>query len=186
MAANEQPSSAASSASPSFILGVGQSESDLYSNINKAGGERGDSGVDLRIPETVSIPPIHETDGMPHILNLRVRARHLSVDGKYVAYMLVPRSSIGKTPLGLANSIGIIDAGYTGELKVAIRNHSNAAWRLVRGESLFQLVRADLAPSTVSIVGAESEEFVGTKRGAGGFGSTGAAGAGIGSEVDKK
>ena len=42
------------------------------------------------------------------------------------SYMLVPRSSISKTPLRMANSIGIIDAGYRGEIMAAVDNISKA------------------------------------------------------------
>jgi len=39
---------------------------------------------------------------------------------------IVPRSSISKLPLSMANSIGIIDNNYTGELIVPVRvHHSN-------------------------------------------------------------
>ena len=40
------------------------------------------------------------------------------------SYYLVPRSSISNTPFIMANSIGIIDAGYRGFIKAKIRNCS--------------------------------------------------------------
>jgi hypothetical protein len=96
--------------------------------------------------------------------------------------MVVPRSSISKTPLELANSIGIIDRGYTGTLKVAVRNHSAWVVHLEAGTSLFQLVRPDLEPAIVKVVGEEHEAFRAgaSLRGEGGFGSTGASGDGAG------
>ncbi len=36
---------------------------------------------------------------------------------------IVPRSSISKLPLTMANNVGIIDQGYTGEILVAVRVH---------------------------------------------------------------
>ena len=36
--------------------------------------------------------------------------------GSSVSWLLMPRSSISKTPLRLCNSIGLIDAGYRGEV----------------------------------------------------------------------
>ena len=38
---------------------------------------------------------------------------------KNIGYYLYPRSSISKTPLILANSVGIIDSGYRGNIKAA-------------------------------------------------------------------
>jgi len=38
-------------------------------------------------------------------------------------FEVVPRSSISKLPLSMANSIGVIDEHYTGEVLVAIRVH---------------------------------------------------------------
>ena len=61
----------------------------------------GDAGLDLYILENITIEP-GET-----------KAIHLGVacepeDGR--AYFMIPRSSISKTPLRMANSIGLIDA----------------------------------------------------------------------------
>ena len=36
-------------------------------------------------------------------------------------FEIVPRSSISKLPLGMANSVGIIDQSYTGELLIPVR-----------------------------------------------------------------
>ncbi len=38
-------------------------------------------------------------------------------------FELFPRSSISKLPLSLANSVGVIDESYTGEVLVAVRVH---------------------------------------------------------------
>ena len=98
------------------------------------------------------------------------------------AYRLAPRSSISKTPLMLANSEGIIDLGYRGPLIAAVRNVSGEAYTIEAGAALFQLVSADLAPSEYEVLSPDdprTAEYFGagaTERGAGGFGSTGAAG----------
>ena len=163
---------------------------DLYSEIKTPGGEKGDSGVDLRFAQDVVIPPMSANDGRATVVGFQVRARvliseiyvrphtggiHIGSDYA-VAYMVTPRSSIAKTPLSLANSVGIIDAGYTGELKVGLRNHSASPYTIVRGTSLFQIVAADLSPMRVEVVEPGSLYFAETVRGAGGFGSTGAEG----------
>ena len=82
-------------------------------------------------------------------------------------YMLVPRSSISRTPLRLANSIGIIDPDYRGEIQARVDNLSSEDFTITG--SLFQLVWGDLTPMEVEFV----DSLPGTVRGAGGFGSTG-------------
>jgi dUTP pyrophosphatase len=163
------------SATPHFVLQPDDSALDLYVDIPFAGGANGDSGTDLRFPHDLVIPPMGD-DGLPTVVNLLVRGRCF-VDGVPVPYQIVPRSSIGKTPLTLANSVGTIDRGYIGHLKVAVRNHSTREWPVARGSSLFQLVRPDLVPATALITAEGSAAFAPTARGAGGFGSTGASGA---------
>ena len=81
---------------------------------------------------------------------------------------IVPRSSISKTGLWLANSIGTIDPDYTGELVVRFKWIPGTK-KYKKGDRIAQLilevkVEADLE---------EVEDLVETERGAGGFGSTG-------------
>jgi len=88
--------------------------------------------------------------------------------GLFRAYWLLPRSSISKTPLRLANSVGLIDAGYRGPIMAACDGNYN----VTENERLFQLASPDLLPwDEVRIV----SEIPGgpTVRGEGGFGSTG-------------
>jgi len=148
------------------------------------------SGVDLRFAKEVIIPPMGD-DGLPTLVGLGVRARFsagyatfcVGADNsmKWEAFTIMPRSSICKTPLSLANSVGLIDADYTGELKVALRNHSKLPYIIAAGTSLFQAVAPSLAPiRTISVTDQEDIDLVfeKTARGAGGFGSTGATGSG--------
>ena len=90
-----------------------------------------------------------------------------SVDGK--GYFLFPRSSISKTPLRMANSIGLIDGGYRGEIMASCDNIKDHVYRVNKGQRLFQLVAFDSSPITYSI----KEELTETSRGKDGFGSTG-------------
>lgn len=86
------------------------------------------------------------------------------------SYWLLPRSSISKTNLRMANSMGLIDLGYRGEL-MAVVDHikPNAeAQELKVGDRLFQLALPSLNQITAIVV-----DFISpTSRGAGGFGST--------------
>ena len=85
-------------------------------------------------------------------------------------YMLVPRSSITKTPLRLSNSVGIIDPSYRGEIQARVDNLSSEPF-VIEGTSLFQLIWGDLSPMSVRFV----SELSTTERGSGGFGSTNSA-----------
>lgn len=92
--------------------------------------------------------------------------------GMFRAYWMSPRSSISKSPLRLANSMGLIDAGYRGVLLAAVDVLGSKDVAVHEGDRYFQIVTPDLLPwADIQIV----EEIPGgeTLRGAGGFGSTG-------------
>ena len=165
-----------STMAPHFLVADSPESRGLYNDIAMPGGPRGDSGIDLRFAEDILISPMSLVQGMPCIVDLKVRVRCIA-NGEFAPFQILPRSSIGKTPLGFANNVGVIDRGYQGSLKVALRNYSNEDWLCRRGDALFQLVRPDLAPALVTVVGEDHPAFVeATERGAGGFGSTGVAG----------
>ena len=128
-----------------------------YGKYNKPG----DSGLDLPAVATVTIGP-----GEMTFIEFGISAA--TAEGK--SYFLMPRSSIIKTPLRMANSIGLIDAGYRGPIKAPVDNISSEPYTVEAGTRLFQLVAAGLEPITFEFV----DELDETERGAGGFGSTGA------------
>lgn len=84
------------------------------------------------------------------------------------SYYMLPRSSISGTPLRLANSIGLIDSGYTGELIAKVDNVGATDYTVAAGTRLFQIALPTLEPFTFQIVSKLDE----TARGSGGFGST--------------
>ena len=83
------------------------------------------------------------------------------------AFYLYPRSSISSTPLRLANSVGIIDSGYRGEIKACF--DCAEPYTLKKHQRVVQLCTPTLEPMYVLVVNALST----TERGSGGFGSTG-------------
>lgn len=83
--------------------------------------------------------------------------------------LLVPRSSMSKTPLRCANSVGIIDADYRGELSIVYENVSCNEYTIFRGDRIAQLIIIPVAMVDVLEVDTLSE----TERGDGGYGSTG-------------
>jgi dUTP pyrophosphatase len=84
-------------------------------------------------------------------------------------FFLMPRSSIYKSGLMMANSAGVIDKSYRGELKAPVwsmTGHSHVS----KGERWFQIVAPDMGwIRNVRLVDSLPE----TNRGDGGFGSTG-------------
>jgi dUTPase len=100
-------------------------------------------------------------------------------------FYLYPRSSITKTRMRLANSVGIIDAGYRGDIIAAIDTigffGSTDIWHIWKEtlspikkyDRYFQLCAPDLSPFLVHIVETEGDLSPPTDRGTGGFGSTG-------------
>ena len=69
----------------------------------------------------------------------------------------------------MSNSIGLIDAGYRGEIMAMCDNIKTYSYIIEKGQRLFQLVATDSSPIHYELV----EELEMTTRGAGGFGSTG-------------
>ena len=86
-------------------------------------------------------------------------------------YYLHPRSSLAKSPLRLANSTGIIDSAYRGNIKAMFDVLSN--YQFDKHTRQIQLCAPGLIPILVYIVDDERELGEPTSRGDGGFGSTG-------------
>ena len=120
----------------------------------------GDAGLDLYVIQDIQFEPM-ETK----LIKLGISCE--PKDGK--AYYLLPRSSISKTPLRMSNSIGLIDAGYRGEIMASCDNIKDFSYIVKKGQRLFQLVACDSSPISYNI----KEELTATSRGEDGFGSTG-------------
>ena len=141
---------------------------DLLDNMMLTTRHKGDAGVDLYCAKDVIIPAHNQA-----VLEFGVRCRMLDENTQeYISYLLVPRSSISKTPLRMSNSVGIIDAGYRGTIMAYVDNIGSTPYVVKKGDRLFQIVHPTLVPLTVGIV----DTLDTTSRGEGGFGSTGSAG----------
>jgi len=120
----------------------------------------GDAGIDLFVTEDQTIEAGETTR-----IHLCIACE--TVDNK--PYLLMPRSSISKTPLRQCNSVGLIDGGYRGEIMAAVDNIKTEPYTIEKGQRLFQLVAMDGSPIHFELV----DELTETTRGEGGFGSTG-------------
>ena len=141
-----------------FIKAIHPRAKEYYKNHGHF--HRGDAGLDLYIIENILFMP-----GETKTIKLGIICE--PADGN--AYYLLPRSSISKTPLRMANSIGLIDGGYRGEIMAVCDNIKNIEYKLNRGQRLFQVVSANSSPIEYEI----RDELTTTTRGDGGFGSTG-------------
>lgn len=131
-----------------------------------------DSGFDLHLPETCRLLNMN-----PMMYSCDMKVKAAMYEGvQPVGYYMYPRSSISKTPLRLANSVGIIDSGYRGNLgaKFDVNTHQTG-WESEEYHRLLQICSGTLKPFRVVIVDTVEElnKYGDTERGEGGFGSTG-------------
>ena len=81
-----------------------------------------------------------------------------------------PRSGLAaKSQISVLNTPGTIDADYRGELKVILINLSDKVFVVEKGLRIAQMVLCPVIKATLR----EVTELENTKRGSGGFGSTG-------------
>ena len=120
----------------------------------------GDAGLDLFVINEQTI-----SAGETTLIHLQIACENT----ENRPYLLMSRSSIGKTSLRLANAVGLIDAGYRGEIMAVVDNIKKEDYTVEPGQRLFQLVAMDGSPIYFELV----EELSDTSRGGGGFGSTG-------------
>ena len=152
---------------------------------------QGDSGFDLYVLEDIKILP-GETKMIDLGIKTQLNKITVNQEGTITkeedsSYYLYARSSIYKTPLMLVNSVGIIDAGYRGTLKVVVKymldtnfvkkmlNDTNYdiesnIYIIKKGTRLFQLCTPNLTPISNYIL---TDNLSNTDREEGGFGSTG-------------
>lgn len=84
--------------------------------------------------------------------------------------LLFARSGLAfKSGIALANSVGVIDSDYRGEVKVALVNNSDTAFTVTHGMRIAQLAVLPFLALPLEQV----EDLDSTDRAGGGFGSTG-------------
>ena len=97
-------------------------------------------------------------------------AVHIADPG--LAAMLLPRSGLGhKHGIVLGNLVGLIDSDYQGPLMVSCWNRGKVAFVVRPMERIAQLVIVPVVQASFRRV----DQFEGSERGVGGFGSTGQA-----------
>lgn len=140
-----------------------------------------------RLPHAHDLPlPAYETAGAAG-LDLRAALPEGSLRLEPGERLLVPTGLVLELPVGtegqvrprsglalrhgvtLLNTPGTVDADYRGEVKVILINHGQQAFTVEHGDRIAQLVVAAVLQAEIVEVAELSE----TRRGAGGFGSTG-------------
>ncbi|MBC7191285.1 dUTP diphosphatase [Marinobacter sp.] len=124
----------------------------------------GSAGLDLRacLDEHLTLQP-----GQTELIRTGLSVH---IADPSLAAMILPRSGLGhKHGIVLGNLVGLIDSDYQGELMVSCWNRGNAAFTVQVGERIAQLVLVPVVQADFEVV----EAFAATRRGAGGFGSTG-------------
>jgi dUTP pyrophosphatase len=122
----------------------------------------GDAGADLISTEDVRLEP-----GRRALVGTGVR---IALPEGYAAFV-VPRSGLAaKHGITIVNSPGTVDAGYRGEIKVALLNtDAEHAYDIAKGDRIAQLLVMPVPRARFIPV----ETLPDSVRGEGGFGSTG-------------
>jgi len=125
----------------------------------------GSAAMDLRacLSEPLTIQP-GETVLIPSGIAISIH------DPGLVA-LLVPRSGLGiKHGIVLANTVGVIDSDYQGEIGIGVFNRGTTAYTVEPGERICQMMFVPVTQAALCVVVEFSNDSV---RGAGGFGHTG-------------
>lgn len=118
-----------------------------------------DAGADLVSPESFELFP-----GAVKLIKMQIV---VEIPTDHVGF-IKGRSSMNK--LGILCHTGTIDAGYRGEIGVALQNLSNEMVHFSQGDRIAQLVVVPIITPEFIAVG---RSLTGSDRGKGGFGSTG-------------
>jgi dUTP pyrophosphatase len=122
----------------------------------------GDAGLDLHSAEDVVLEP-----GRRAVIGTGIA---VAIPEGYVG-LTAPRSGLAaRSGLTEANSPGVVDSGYRGEIKLIVTNlDRDAPIEIKRGERVAQLIVVPVAALDV----VERDELPPSDRGEGGLGSTG-------------
>lgn len=155
------------------LKGLYTSNADKY-NENMHYNDFPDSGFDIFVPNEQYLK--HDQVNKVDLFIKCEMVHHVNRENVPTGFYLYPRSSISKTKFRLANNVGIIDSGYRGNLGAMFDVvYSNEPVKCDKHQRLVQICGPTMRPFKVVIVDSDSELST-TRRGSGGFGSTGTGG----------
>ena len=124
----------------------------------------GSAGIDLMAVNFPDIAYLHSGECRKIGTGIAI---HLGNPG--YAAMVLPRSGLGTKGLVLANTIGLIDSDYQGEIILSVWNRSSDPIKINAMDRIAQLIIVPVIQPEFNFV----ESFEQTERGINGFGSTG-------------
>ena len=126
----------------------------------------GSAGYDVYLPKSELTEPlcIQPKELLPIYLGFAIH-----IESPTVAMGILPRSSTGKRGLHLANTLGVVDSDYQGEVILLAYNRNDIPIYFERDEAIAQLLFFPILLPELKVVKDFSME---TTRGTGGFGST--------------
>ena len=121
----------------------------------------GDAGMDLYSAVDATVP-CGEVVKVPTDVAMAIPSGYVG--------LIYPRSGLAtKQGLRLSNCVGVVDAGYRGNVIVALYNDSAAPQKIYKGDRIAQMVIQPFISCSLE----EVEELDETERSTGGFGSSG-------------
>ena len=119
-----------------------------------------DTGMDIYSTEEIVILPNHRCL-VPTGIKVEIP--------KGYEIQIRPKSGLAiKHGITILNTPGTIDSGYRGEIKVIVINHSSKHYKIEKGQKIAQIIL-----NKIEKIKFTETKLGKTKRGEGGFGSTG-------------
>jgi dUTP pyrophosphatase len=126
----------------------------------------GAAGMDLR---ACIDAPLHLAPGAAELIPTGIS---IYVEDPDLAALLLPRSGLGhKNGIVLGNLVGLIDSDYQGPLMVSCWNRGSSPFTVNPGDRIAQMVIVPVVHVEFEVV----SDFTESRRGVGGFGSSGRA-----------
>ena len=122
---------------------------------------KGDSGMDLYAAEDCLLKPMERK-----LVSTGIK---IAVPYGYEAQIRPKSGLAAEHGIGHVNSVGTIDSGYRGEIKIPVINFGEKPYKIEKGRKIAQMVFAKVEEAAFE----EVEELEITTRNTAGFGSTG-------------
>ncbi len=154
----------------------------LIVKVKRTTGQTNESGIRMSGAPVDWMPPIYGSAGAG-MFDIRA-VDSVTIHGNHEAYvntglifevpeghvmLMMSRSSLAKNGVTLSNDVGVIDSDYRGEVRVPLMNRFAKAFHVNAGDRIAQ---AMIIP-VPKVMFTFAETLSDTKRGTGGFGSTG-------------
>jgi len=136
----------------------------IDNDLRPTKAHRTDAAFDLRASFNRMMAP-----GEIHAIGCGIR---LALPDSFAGLVLA-RSGLASRGITVANSPGLIDAGYRGEVRALLHNETDGDFLVHKGDRIAQLLIISLPLVQLGVVTQTAFEALSSDRGEGGFGSTG-------------